>query len=55
MAEHVADAIGAGNVNRNMIGAVVGVQPLGGSGLSAPDRKLVGRTIFCASPAAALR
>jgi len=38
---HVADALPAGNiyVNRSMIGAVVGVQPFGGSGLSGTGPK----------------
>ena len=37
----------AGNtyVNRDMIGAVVGTQPFGGEGLSAPCRRPVARTI----------
>jgi RHH-type proline utilization regulon transcriptional repressor/proline dehydrogenase/delta 1-pyrroline-5-carboxylate dehydrogenase len=42
--EKVARALGAGNiyVNRNMIGAVVGVQPFGGSGLSGTGPKAGG-------------
>ncbi|MGE0339485.1 MAG: bifunctional proline dehydrogenase/L-glutamate gamma-semialdehyde dehydrogenase PutA [Xanthobacteraceae bacterium] len=44
MTGRVARAIGAGNVyvNRNMIGAVVGVQPFGGSGLSGTGPKAGG-------------
>jgi RHH-type proline utilization regulon transcriptional repressor/proline dehydrogenase/delta 1-pyrroline-5-carboxylate dehydrogenase len=44
MADRVVRAIGAGNVyvNRNMIGAVVGVQPFGGSGLSGTGPKAGG-------------
>jgi RHH-type proline utilization regulon transcriptional repressor/proline dehydrogenase/delta 1-pyrroline-5-carboxylate dehydrogenase len=44
MTEVVADTLGAGNVyvNRNMIGAVVGVQPFGGSGLSGTGPKAGG-------------
>ncbi len=40
----VAAASGAGNlyVNRNMIGAVVGVQPFGGRGLSGTGPKAGG-------------
>jgi RHH-type proline utilization regulon transcriptional repressor/proline dehydrogenase/delta 1-pyrroline-5-carboxylate dehydrogenase len=40
----VADTLGAGNVyvNRNMIGAVVGVQPFGGAGLSGTGPKAGG-------------
>jgi len=40
----VAARIGAGNVyvNRNMIGAVVGVQPFGGRGLSGTGPKAGG-------------
>ena len=42
--EHVASKINAGNVyvNRNMIGAVVGVQPFGGQGLSGTGPKAGG-------------
>lgn len=42
--EHVASKIKAGNmyVNRNMIGAVVGVQPFGGQGLSGTGPKAGG-------------
>jgi RHH-type proline utilization regulon transcriptional repressor/proline dehydrogenase/delta 1-pyrroline-5-carboxylate dehydrogenase len=41
---HVTDRIRAGNryVNRNMIGAVVGVQPFGGEGLSGTGPKAGG-------------
>jgi RHH-type proline utilization regulon transcriptional repressor/proline dehydrogenase/delta 1-pyrroline-5-carboxylate dehydrogenase len=44
MVEHVTSRIGAGNVyvNRNMIGAVVGVQPFGGHGLSGTGPKAGG-------------
>jgi RHH-type proline utilization regulon transcriptional repressor/proline dehydrogenase/delta 1-pyrroline-5-carboxylate dehydrogenase len=44
MTEIVADRLGAGNVyvNRNMIGAVVGQQPFGGSGLSGTGPKAGG-------------
>lgn len=44
MTETVARTLGAGNiyVNRNMIGAVVGVQPFGGSGLSGTGPKAGG-------------
>lgn len=40
----VADSLGAGNIyiNRNMIGAVVGVQPFGGMGLSGTGPKAGG-------------
>ncbi|NQV86282.1 MAG: aldehyde dehydrogenase family protein, partial [Woeseiaceae bacterium] len=43
-ARNVAKASGAGNfyVNRNMIGAVVGVQPFGGRGLSGTGPKAGG-------------
>jgi RHH-type proline utilization regulon transcriptional repressor/proline dehydrogenase/delta 1-pyrroline-5-carboxylate dehydrogenase len=43
-AEHIADRLATGNiyVNRNMIGAVVGVQPFGGSGLSGTGPKAGG-------------
>jgi RHH-type proline utilization regulon transcriptional repressor/proline dehydrogenase/delta 1-pyrroline-5-carboxylate dehydrogenase len=43
-AERIADAAQAGNVyvNRNMVGAVVGVQPFGGSGLSGTGPKAGG-------------
>ncbi|MCP1849526.1 MULTISPECIES: bifunctional proline dehydrogenase/L-glutamate gamma-semialdehyde dehydrogenase PutA [unclassified Bradyrhizobium] len=42
--EHVIDRLQVGNiyVNRNMIGAVVGVQPFGGSGLSGTGPKAGG-------------
>ena len=44
MATRVAARVGAGNiyVNRNMIGAVVGVQPFGGRGLSGTGPKAGG-------------
>jgi RHH-type proline utilization regulon transcriptional repressor/proline dehydrogenase/delta 1-pyrroline-5-carboxylate dehydrogenase len=43
-AERIADRLATGNiyVNRNMIGAVVGVQPFGGSGLSGTGPKAGG-------------
>jgi RHH-type proline utilization regulon transcriptional repressor/proline dehydrogenase/delta 1-pyrroline-5-carboxylate dehydrogenase len=43
-AEHIFCALGVGNtyVNRNMIGAVVGVQPFGGQGLSGTGPKAGG-------------
>ena len=43
-AERLAEAVGAGNcyVNRNMVGAVVGVQPFGGRGLSGTGPKAGG-------------
>ena len=43
-AERLADLSGAGNIyiNRNMIGAVVGVQPFGGRGLSGTGPKAGG-------------
>jgi len=43
-AEHIAQRLAVGNVyvNRNMIGAVVGVQPFGGSGLSGTGPKAGG-------------
>ena len=52
-AQALAAAARVGNVyvNRNMIGAVVGVQPFGGEGLSAPAPRPAGRTTcyrFCA-------
>ncbi len=42
--QHLTDSIRAGNVyvNRNMIGAVVGVQPFGGEGLSGTGPKAGG-------------
>lgn len=42
--EHLSDAIHAGNVyvNRNVVGAVVGVQPFGGMGLSGTGPKAGG-------------
>jgi RHH-type proline utilization regulon transcriptional repressor/proline dehydrogenase/delta 1-pyrroline-5-carboxylate dehydrogenase len=42
--EHLTDSVHAGNVyvNRNMIGAVVGVQPFGGEGLSGTGPKAGG-------------
>ncbi len=47
----VVDRLPVGNVyvNRNIIGAVVGTQPFGGSGLSAPGRKPAGRTTSAVS------
>ena len=44
LAEHVSRSVPAGNtyVNRNMIGAVVGVQPFGGQGLSGTGPKAGG-------------
>jgi RHH-type proline utilization regulon transcriptional repressor/proline dehydrogenase/delta 1-pyrroline-5-carboxylate dehydrogenase len=44
VADHVFRAVPAGNtyVNRNMIGAVVGVQPFGGQGLSGTGPKAGG-------------
>jgi RHH-type proline utilization regulon transcriptional repressor/proline dehydrogenase/delta 1-pyrroline-5-carboxylate dehydrogenase len=44
MAEHVFRSVSVGNtyVNRNMIGAVVGVQPFGGQGLSGTGPKAGG-------------
>jgi RHH-type transcriptional regulator, proline utilization regulon repressor / proline dehydrogenase / delta 1-pyrroline-5-carboxylate dehydrogenase len=44
MVEMVIDALAVGNiyVNRNMIGAVVGVQPFGGVGLSGTGPKAGG-------------
>ena len=41
---HVLSRLGVGNiyVNRNMIGAVVGVQPFGGEGLSGTGPKAGG-------------
>ncbi len=44
LAEHVFHSLPAGNtyVNRNMIGAVVGVQPFGGQGLSGTGPKAGG-------------
>jgi RHH-type transcriptional regulator, proline utilization regulon repressor / proline dehydrogenase / delta 1-pyrroline-5-carboxylate dehydrogenase len=44
MVEAAIDRLAAGNiyVNRNMIGAVVGVQPFGGSGLSGTGPKAGG-------------
>jgi RHH-type proline utilization regulon transcriptional repressor/proline dehydrogenase/delta 1-pyrroline-5-carboxylate dehydrogenase len=43
-ARHIAEYSGAGNIyiNRNMIGAVVGVQPFGGRGLSGTGPKAGG-------------
>jgi RHH-type proline utilization regulon transcriptional repressor/proline dehydrogenase/delta 1-pyrroline-5-carboxylate dehydrogenase len=43
-AQYIADRVAVGNVyvNRNMIGAVVGVQPFGGSGLSGTGPKAGG-------------
>ena len=44
VARHVFEALPVGNtyVNRNMIGAVVGVQPFGGQGLSGTGPKAGG-------------
>ena len=44
MARHVIDRLPVGNVyvNRNIIGAVVGTQPFGGSGLSGTGPKAGG-------------
>jgi RHH-type proline utilization regulon transcriptional repressor/proline dehydrogenase/delta 1-pyrroline-5-carboxylate dehydrogenase len=44
LAEHVFRSLPAGNtyINRNMIGAVVGVQPFGGQGLSGTGPKAGG-------------
>ncbi len=44
-AREMAQVSGAGNIyiNRNMIGAVVGVQPFGGRGLSGTGPKAGGR------------
>jgi RHH-type proline utilization regulon transcriptional repressor/proline dehydrogenase/delta 1-pyrroline-5-carboxylate dehydrogenase len=44
VAQHVFHALPVGNtyVNRNMIGAVVGVQPFGGQGLSGTGPKAGG-------------
>ena len=44
MARAIAEGVRAGNVyvNRNMIGAVVGVQPFGGEGLSGTGPKAGG-------------
>jgi len=43
-AERLAHVVGAGNcyINRNMVGAVVGVQPFGGRGLSGTGPKAGG-------------
>ncbi len=43
-ARRLAEAVGAGNcyINRNMVGAVVGVQPFGGCGLSGTGPKAGG-------------
>ena len=50
-ARGLARAAHVGNVyiNRNQIGAVVGVQPFGGEGLSAPARRPAARCTCCAS------
>ena len=44
MVAHIIGRLGHGNVyvNRNMIGAVVGTQPFGGSGLSGTGPKAGG-------------
>jgi RHH-type proline utilization regulon transcriptional repressor/proline dehydrogenase/delta 1-pyrroline-5-carboxylate dehydrogenase len=46
----VVDTAHAGNiyVNRNVVGAVVGVQPFGGEGLSGPGRRPAARSTCCA-------
>jgi delta-1-pyrroline-5-carboxylate dehydrogenase PutA-like protein len=48
---HVTSRVQAGNlyVNRNIIGAVVGVQPIGGRGLSGTGPKAGGRSISAVS------
>ena len=43
-------AVGNVYVNRNQIGAVVGVQPFGGQGLSGTALKQAARITCCASP-----
>ena len=45
--EHVVARLAHGNVyvNRNMIGAVVGTQPFGGTGFPAPAPRPAARTI----------
>jgi delta 1-pyrroline-5-carboxylate dehydrogenase len=50
-ARYIASRVRAGNVyvNRNMIGAVVGVQPFGGRGLSGTGPKAVVGSICAAS------
>ena len=50
--EAVVDRLSVGNVyvNRNMIGAVVGVQPFGGHGCRAPVPRPAGRIIWRALP-----
>ena len=52
LAEAVADRLTIENVyvNRNMIGAVVGVQPFGGQVFREPGPRPVGRTISFALP-----
>jgi len=54
-AEDVRSHLRVGNtyVNRNMIGAVVGVQPFGGEGCRERDRKPAGRVICTASRSSA--
>ena len=51
LAQRIARGLRVGNVyiNRNMIGAVVGVQPFGGMGLSGTGRRRAARTICIAS------
>lgn len=51
----VISRVGVGNVyvNRNMVGAVVGVQPFGGEGLSGTGPKAGGPTTCRASPPSA--
>ena len=50
--EHIIDAVPVGNIyiNRNMIGAVVGVQPFGGHGRPAPARRPPARIIWRGLP-----
>ncbi len=51
-AAHIVERLANGNVyvNRNMIGAVVGTQPFGGSGLSGTGPKAGGPTTCDALP-----
>ena len=55
VADYVAERARVGNlyVNRNQIGAVVGVQPFGGEGLSGTGPKAGGPTTLPASPPSA--
>jgi len=58
LAEAVADRLAIGNVyvNRNMIGAVVGVQPFGARAFLEPDRRpAVHTTLFALHPSKRLR